>query len=295
MKTQNSGFDEHEVVHEIKHYLPAQSPLKDFIHHNTLHAFQQSKFHKAIRRASEMFGYKVSLSLAEYRTFYKAGRIREDILERIISERHGVQGLNEWKQKVLSKELERPSPRIGELRSIWKRKYQMDLDSLVHPILFRVICSFLDQGIAIWNFPVRDKTFLSSIRELERNSAASFFRHRRARDLLLKTRCEIADLLAILVGDETLYKQYLFDQQFAHQGWSGIVSAIENEPQTLLQQKKLSMHDLIVFELLLEIDALDYHFGGEWPPLETRLKSKPIDLFADIPETELNEVLTIWQ
>jgi len=165
----------------------------------------------------------------------------------------------------------------------------------VHPILFRVICSFLDQGIAIWNFPVRDKTFLSSIRELERNSAASFFRERRARDLLLKTRCEIADLLAILVGDESLYKQYLFDQQFAHQGWSGIVSAIENEPQTLLQQKKLSMHDLIVFELLLEIDALDYHFGGEWPPLVTRLKDKPIDLFADIPETELNEVLTIWQ
>src|SRR6267154_5600646 len=289
MKTQDFAFDEHEVLHDVKHYLPAQSPLKDFIHHNTLHAFQQSKFHKGIRKASEMFGYKVSLSLAEFRTFYMAGRIREDILERIISERHGGEGLKEWKEKVLTKELERPMPRIGILRSNWKREYQMDLDSLVHPILFRVICSFLDQGIAIWNFPVRDKTFLSSIRELERNSAASFFRERRARDLLLKTRCEIADLLAILVGDESLYKQYLFDQQFAHQGWSGIVSAVENEPQTLLQQKKLSMHDLIVFELLLEIDALDYHFGGEWQPIATRLKSRPIDLFSDIPETELNE------
>jgi len=295
MKTPPFAFDEHEVLHELKHYLPAQSPLKDFIHHNTLHAFQKKKFHKAIRTASEMFGYKVSLSLTEFRSFYATKRIREDILEQIITERQGAGGLKTWKEKVLTGEFETPLPRIGTLRSIWKRKYQMDLDSLVHPILFRVICSFLDQGIAIWNFPVRDKTFLSSIREIERNSAASLFRGNRARDLLLRSRCEIADLLKILVGDETLYKQYLFDQQLAHQGWSGIVSAIENEPQTLLQQKKLSTHDLIVFELLLEIDALDYHFGSEWSPLVTRMKSKPVDLFSDIPETELNEVLTIWQ
>src|SRR5258706_5452337 len=295
MKTQNRAFDEHEVLHDLKHYLPAQSPLKDFIHHNTLHAFQDIKFHKAIRSASEIFGYKVSLSLAEYRSFYRVGRIRQDILERIISERAGPDAVTEWKEKVLSREYTRPSPRIGMIRSNWKINYQMDLDSLVHPILFRVICSFLDQGIAIWNFPVRDKTFLSSIREIERNSAASFFRKVRARNLLLKSRCEIADLLAILVGDEALYKQYLFDQQFAHQGWSGMVSAIETEPQTLLQQKKLSTHDLIVFELLLEIDALDYHFDGEWSPLATRLENRPVDLFAETEWTELNEVLTLWQ
>src|SRR5258706_2189396 len=295
MKTPNSAFDEHEVLHELKHYLPAQSPLKDFIHHNTLHAFQKKKFHKAIRGASEMFGYKVSLSVAEFRSFYAIQRIREDILDQIITERHSAGGLKTWKEKVLSGKFEPPSPRIGTLRSNWKREYQMDLDSLVHPILFRVICSFLDQGIAIWNFPVRDKTFLSSIREIERNSAASLFRTTRAKSLLLKSRCEIADLLAILVGDESLYKEYLFDQQFAHQGWSGIVSAVENEPQTLLQQKKLSTHDLIVFELLLEIDALDYHFGEGWSPLVSRLKTRPVELFAEVPPTELNEVLTIWQ
>ena len=264
MKTQNSAFDEHEVLHELKHYLPAQSPLKDFIHHNTLHAFQKTKFHKAIRSASEMFGYRVSLSLGEYRSFYQSRRIRKDILEHMIRERHGPGNVEEWKQKALSGKYKTPSPRIGVLRSNWKREYQIDLDSLVHPILFRVICSFLDQGIAIWSFPVRDKTFLSSLREIERNSAASFFRTQRAKGLLLKSRCEIADLLAILVGDETLYKEYLFDQQFAHQGWSGIVSAVENEPQTLLQQKKLSTHDLIVFELLLEIDALDYHVDASF-------------------------------
>jgi len=292
----SSSFHEHEVLHDLKHYLPAQAPLKDFIHHNTLHAFQNLKFFDALRNASEIFGYKVSLSLNEYRGLYNSKRIREDVLLKIISDRKGVAGVEEWKEKMLSKQYDTASsPRIGKLRANWKREYHIDLDSLVQPLLFRILCSYLDQGISIWNFPVRDKSFLTSIREMERNSMASFFRTSRAKDLLLKTSCEIADLLKILVGDESLYKQYLYDQQFAHQGWSGMVSAVEDFPQTLLDPKKLSTHDLIVFELLLEIDVLDSQLGKNWLPLAGHLKTRPTDLFADVPKTELNEVLILWQ
>ena len=102
-------------------------------------------------------------------------------------------------------------------------------------------------------------------------------------------------MLKILIGDESLFKQYLFDQQFAHQGWSGMFSVIEDQPQTLLEQKKPSIHDLIVFELLLEIDALEFHFGKDWVPMSSRIKNKPEDLFDEVHETELDEVTTIWQ
>ena len=57
------GFDEDHVLHVIKHYLPSQTPIKDFIHHNTLHAFQHEKFYDAIFKSSKIFGYQVTLEL----------------------------------------------------------------------------------------------------------------------------------------------------------------------------------------------------------------------------------------
>ena len=297
MNTPHPPFNEHHVLLELKHHLPAQAPLKDFIHHNTLHAFQKYKFYDGLRMASEIFGYRVSLSLKEYRTLYASNQIQKEIIERIVVDKKGEALKEEWMKKVLYQDYKSPrGPRIGSLRSNWKREYKIDLDTLVHPTLFRILCSYLDQGISIWGFPVRDKSFIPAIREMERTSLSSFFRKKRARNLLLKTTCEIADLLKILVGeDATLYEHYLFDQQFAHQGWSGMVSTVEDQPQTLLDPRKISIRDLIIFELLLEIDALDTHLGEEWKPLGTNLAQKPVDLFAGVPETELQEVWYIWQ
>jgi uncharacterized protein YbcC (UPF0753/DUF2309 family) len=295
MQTNSIIFEEHEVLHELKHYLPAQAPLKDFIHHNTLHAFQKFKFSKAIYTASTMLGYRVSMSLAEYRGCYESGRIKTSVLEKILTQQKGVDQIKVWKQKMLHEVYHKPSPRIGSLRANWKREYQIDLDSLVHPLLFRILCSFLDQGIAMWNFPVWHNSFLASIREMERVSFSSFFRQGRAKKLLLGGQTNVSYLLNILIGDESLYKQYLFDQQFSHQGWSGMVSAVEDQPQTLLDARKISLHDLIVFELLLEIDALDDHFGEGWLPLCKRIKEKPVDLFGKHEPTELDEVTNLWQ
>lgn len=296
MKVNNDHiFNEHEVLHELKHFLPAQAPLKDFVHHNTLHAFQNLKFDKAIYSASAIFGYRVSLSLAEYRALYESGRITEPILKQVIQQTKGADQVTEWKTKLLTGQYHRQSPRIGSLRSFWKRDYQVDLDSLVHPLLFRILCSYLDQGISMWNFPVWHKGLIASIREMERVSFSSFFRGARARKFLLGGQADMKFLLKQLVGDESLYKQYLFDQQFAHPGWSGMVSTVEDQPQTLLDPKKVSLYDLITLELLMEIDALDSQFGENWLPLNQMMKTKPVDLFAEVPVTELDEVTSLWQ
>lgn len=296
IKTIQTPFSEQDIIHEIKHLLPSQGPLKDFIHHNTLHGFQDMPFFEALRQASVMFGYNVSLSLPEFRQLFAEKKIREDVLEMVISLEKGPDSISEWKEKMLHKPYQiREIPRIGLLRSNWKRIYHIDLDAFVHPLLFRVVCSYLDQGIAIWNFPVKNKGFLTALKEMERNTFSSFFKSKRARDLLLYGNIGIENLLHILVGNPGLYKQYLFDQQFAHQGWSGMVATIDSHPESLLDSRKLSLHDLIVFELLLEIDALDHYFGTIWSPMAHQLEFPPTDLFAKAPVNEWVEVLILWQ
>ena len=175
-------FDEHRVLHELRHYLPSQTPLKDFIHHNSLHAFQHLKFYDGIFKASKIFGYQVTLELNDFRKLYGIGRINEAIIEKEIVRRKGVEGLEEWKAKVFFGEYNEVNlARVGQLRANWKNQYQIDLDTLVQPLLFRIINSFLDQGIALSNFPSSSKGFLNSIRALEKTSFTSFFKTKRAK------------------------------------------------------------------------------------------------------------------
>ncbi|MEP7141876.1 MAG: DUF2309 domain-containing protein [Ferruginibacter sp.] len=289
-------FDEKHSLHELKHYLPSQTPLKDFIHHNSLHAFQQMKFYDAIFKASKIFGFQATMELHDFRKLYEIGRIREDVLSKIIVERKGNEHLAYWKKNIQAKNYdEHNAQRIGLLRANWKKQYEVDLDNLVQPLLFRVLCGYLDQGIALWDFPVGNKGFLEAIKELEKNSFTSLYKTSRAKKLLLQENLSITDLLKIVVGNEAYFEQYIFDQQFSHRGWSGMVAAVEDKPATLLSPKKISLHDLIVFELLLEIDNLDFILGKNWQPLCTRVQAAPLELFADVPGTELHEVFKIWQ
>ena len=291
-----SIFDEKHLLHELKHYLPSQTPLKDFIHHNTLHAYQHMKFYDAIFKAAKMFGYQVTLELEDFRRLYAIGRIREQAVEKVIKEKKGAGQMGIWKDRLLNKNYDSINiPRIGQLRAHWKTHYKIDIDNLVQPLLFRILCSYLDQGISIWQFPVNKDGFIASLRELEQNGISSFFKTKRARRLLLDDQCDLNHLLSLVVGDERFYEQYIFDQQFTHQGWSGIVSAVEDQPHTLLDDRPISLRDLIVVELLLEIDALDNQLGRSWQPLAKSVHLQPVNLFEDVPSTELQEVFKLWQ
>jgi uncharacterized protein YbcC (UPF0753/DUF2309 family) len=294
----NHRFDEQHLLHVLKHYLPTQGPLKDFVHHNTLHAFQSMKFYDAIFKASTIFGFQTTFSLTEYRDLYAIERISPEILARTIKESKGNSDFEEWRSRALYKEYDWDiEPRVGRLRNEWKRLYPIDLDNAVQPLLFRILCSYIDQGIAISPFPFEDKGLLNAVRSLEDSSTVSFFKTKKARDLLHDKACTITTLLESLVGKgkEAYFEQYIYDQQFGHRGWSGIVSTLEDKPESLLYSKKIALKDMIILELLHEIDALTSRLGEEWEPLANSVTQPPADMFADEPSTELQEVIKIWQ
>lgn len=292
----SKGFDEHHLLHLLKHYLPAQAPLKDFVHHNTLHEFQDQKFHEGLANASKMLGYRVYLSLNEYENLYKKGKINTTILKRSIEKFKGKSEVDNFMPKLFQcTRNQQVNKRIGVLRSHWKDQYHFDLNGRVHVNIFRILNSFLDQGVALWQFPVHDMSLLEAVRSLDKNSYAGFFRTDRGRVLLHDDKTSLKELLKILVGDETLYEQYVFDQQFEHPGWSGLVAVIEDQPHTLLDHRKISLHELILLELIFEIDTLDHRFGSQWKPLSHTLKERPLGIFESLDRTELDDLYAIWQ
>lgn len=289
-------FDEPSVLLKLKHYLPSQAPLKDFVHHNTLHSFQDLPFAQGIRAASKIFGYKVSLSLQEYRDLYCNAKIRKDVLNQTLIEKKGANHAEEWLLKLTKKAyVQELTQRIGSTRAFWKSHYQIDLDTIVHTNLFRILNSYLDQGVSVKKFPSHGVGLLSALRLLEKESYVSFFKTPRGKKLLLDEQVTITMLLGQLVGNQACYTQYLFDQQFAHPGWSGMIAVLEEQPHSLLDKRTISLAELVKLELILEVDNLEHTLGSQWKPLDQVVSLIPEDLFKSERLTELDEVLNIWQ
>ncbi len=296
MAPHSTPFHWHETHHRLKHYLPSQRPLKDFIHHNTLHAFQHMPFHTAMRQANGTFGYHVYLTLNEFRKKYKSGEISHEALLRSILHRKGEAASEEWFLKATENKYITPtSQRIGGLRNQWKDILHLNLDKIVHPVFFKLVAAYLDQGISIWEFPLADKGFLKGIIALEKSSFFSLFKSARVKKVLLEDELSVQRLLKLIVGDERYFETYLFDQQFTHPGWSGMISTLEDYSESLLDTRKITLHDAIVLELLLELDALDSTFGQDWKPLGNLSIKTPEPLFEPVPTTDYYEVMAIWQ
>ncbi len=92
------GHDDHatrrdrleQVIRHASHVLPAQGPITVFIHHNTLHAFEDMPFHEAVKKGAGLFGCQPYLSEDRYREALSRGRIRFSELRDVIEQDLGA-------------------------------------------------------------------------------------------------------------------------------------------------------------------------------------------------------------
>lgn len=64
------------AIERAAHLLPSQGPITVFVHHNTLHAFEDLPFDEAVRKGAEVYGHHPYLPEDFYRDELTRGRIR---------------------------------------------------------------------------------------------------------------------------------------------------------------------------------------------------------------------------
>jgi uncharacterized protein YbcC (UPF0753/DUF2309 family) len=79
------------IIDEVAHYLPAQGPIKTFVHHNTLHHFEDQEFFAALDAAANIYGANTALPEATYQKFFEQGRITHGDLNWALQE-DGLRG-----------------------------------------------------------------------------------------------------------------------------------------------------------------------------------------------------------
>lgn len=74
------------AITHAAHLLPAQGPITVFIHHNTLHAFEDRSFDAAVAEGAAVFGCEPYLTEARFREALAKGRIRFADLREVLAD-----------------------------------------------------------------------------------------------------------------------------------------------------------------------------------------------------------------
>ncbi len=298
------GFDIDDAIEHVAHWLPSQNPIKDFIHHNTLHAVQNRPFSDAVAIASRLYGAKSSQPLSYFQNRHASGRIYDFAMESALRSHSASDTEKEELRARMFHEdhaahYPPPSIALDGMRQKWLTKLELNLDALVHPILFRLISNFLDQGISHWPIALPNESFWQCVIRLVDDSFIPLYPlgEPEARELLQKDPdYAIHYCLTRLVGDETLFGTYLLELSLAHPGWSGMVHVIETRPESLLFKRSVSLKEFIAVELLMELAILNTKLGTRFTSVVETSPRGEVDSFANaLTSPPIPKHLQVWQ
>ena len=288
------------ILGRVAHWLPTQGPLKDFIHHNTLHGFQHLPFRDAVGAAARLYGASVAMPGSFYFDAYRDGRIRESALVRALAEQFPDEAERAAARgRMLAAPIELPVfrgvARTG-LRAEWRARLGgVPLERRSHLWLFRLIGAYLDQGLAIWRMPGVDELgFFDAVARLVRESAFPLgpLASPTARALLERPpRDALAAALARLLASEALWEPYVLETLLAQPGWAGLAAECERKPELLINRRKIRLVDYAAVTLIMEVGCLERELG-DFAPLD----APAADCVPDrVPDRSADEVLlAVW-
>ncbi len=300
---QSAGFDLDKSIDHISHWLPTQGPIKDFIHHNTLHAVQDLPFHEGVALAAKMFGARSYLPMQDYQQRYNQGRIKGYAITWALDQTSlSPLQKNTLRQTLFVKDKASHYPQVSlanhGIRNAWLNRIELELNTLVHPILFRLLGNFLDQGISRWTLPKEGECFWDCVVRLAQNSLLPLypFYEPNVRFLLQKKPEEVIEIcLEKIVGNREHFEQYLLEVLLAHPGWAGMVRIVEQEPRALLDHRSISLKEMLAVELVCELAFLYKKKGSNFKSIANiSLPESTTLLSHGLPKPTIPLPLKVW-
>lgn len=226
-----------ESIDLVATLLPSQGPIKEFIHHNTLHGFQHLNLGAAIAQSRWLFGVRVDHLFEE-----TSGKRWATSLDEVC----GGAG-------VLTR----------GIRSARNVKYGYNVDADLIPLMIKLTSGYYDQGLALWPHPstklesssiwtVTQDLIKSSFIPLvpfESSSAKHLF------DLSAENALEAA--LIKLCPDYVQRTRYLAEFLMILPGWAGFVHEVERDPSPMTHIRPSRLIDWLALGLVAELGFIE--------------------------------------
>ncbi len=116
-----------EAVERTTHLLPMQGPIGVFVHHNTLHAFENLPFEDAVIEASDLFGAEPYMAESAYRAELARGRIHLDDIDAVLDSEPDAIVFPRLRRHSLRRAMITPGVREFDAATILWRAEQGDL------------------------------------------------------------------------------------------------------------------------------------------------------------------------
>lgn len=317
--TTNFTFDLIKCLDEVRSHLPNQGPIKNFVAQLKIPQFLHLGFDEALERGEQLYHAVSYMPLSFYRQKYSEGRIKDRVLDDVLSLyapldlslnekdllRKALFELNELsdfpEQNLLDPQINLKTSSTISLRDVLNDRLPQKMDHEINPVLFRLVSSYLDQGVSWWTYFDSREGFFYAVKNLLQESlcpVAPFV----ANKSLLNTMNDqdvdavILQALHAIVQDPALFHRYVFESLLSHPGWSGMVSIIERDPSMLQKPCAISLKEFLAVKLLLEQHFIAKHLGPNYslsldkePPSEkTTTATRSIAAFLERAHVPLN-------
>lgn len=209
---------------------------------------------------------KIGLTKKEffYRMMFSELAFNDDEIQPDIKDSH-LWELCQHKMMDQTLDLSR-SRTIWRGKEYWEKYHNESFAVSVHPLIIRLISSYLDQGQSFWPNPFRHKGFWDFF-TFDVTSMESFTHGWRS--YLVKSVKETRNqsphqvILSVLRKKsipQEMWETYLLDILFDLKGWAGMVNKLELEPwQATVKSPNIKLIDYIAASLLIESAIDDFH------------------------------------